>query len=152
MNEQPAGGPPPTRILALVGDLFFAVRIGNTLRPLGYRSYHSGKWHVQGAPNPVADGGFDRSYYLGLSGEHVAIYKGLPVEFAGIHMSRVESVTPLKKTDVPSWFLPRLEEGIRVSSLADARKRLDDLPRATATPTPRASPSTTARSSPRKSP
>jgi len=37
MNERPAGGPPPTRILALVGDLFFAVRIGNTLRPLGYR-------------------------------------------------------------------------------------------------------------------
>lgn len=35
------------------------------LKPLGYRNYHSGKWHVQAAPNPVADGGFDRSYYLG---------------------------------------------------------------------------------------
>jgi arylsulfatase len=34
------------------------------LRPLGYRSYHSGKWHVNGAPGPVADGGFDRSYAL----------------------------------------------------------------------------------------
>jgi arylsulfatase A-like enzyme len=32
------------------------------LRPAGYRSYHSGKWHVNGAPKPVADGGFDRSY------------------------------------------------------------------------------------------
>lgn len=32
------------------------------LKPLGYRSYHSGKWHVNGAPKPVADGGFDRSY------------------------------------------------------------------------------------------
>ena len=32
------------------------------LRPAGYRSYHSGKWHVNGAPRPVADGGFDRSY------------------------------------------------------------------------------------------
>ena len=31
------------------------------LRPLGYRSYHSGKWHVDGMP--LADG-FDRSYYL----------------------------------------------------------------------------------------
>ena len=31
------------------------------LRPLGYRSYHSGKWHVDGMP--VA-GGFDRSYYV----------------------------------------------------------------------------------------
>ena len=31
------------------------------LRPLGYRSYHSGKWHVDGMP---LAGGFDRSYYL----------------------------------------------------------------------------------------
>ena len=31
------------------------------LRPLGYRSYHSGKWHLDGGP--VA-GGFDRSYWL----------------------------------------------------------------------------------------
>lgn len=35
------------------------------LKPLGYRSYHSGKWHVNGAPKPVADGGFDRSYMIG---------------------------------------------------------------------------------------
>ncbi len=34
------------------------------LQPLGYRSYHSGKWHVQGAPRVLADGGFDRSYRL----------------------------------------------------------------------------------------
>ena len=31
------------------------------LRPLGYRSYHAGKWHVDGMP--LADG-FDRSYYV----------------------------------------------------------------------------------------
>ena len=31
------------------------------LRPLGYRSYHSGKWHLDGGP--IA-GGFDRSYSL----------------------------------------------------------------------------------------
>lgn len=29
------------------------------LRPLGYRSYHAGKWHVDG---PCLAGGFDRSY------------------------------------------------------------------------------------------
>ncbi len=34
------------------------------LQPLGYRSYHSGKWHVSGAPRSLADGGFDRSYRL----------------------------------------------------------------------------------------
>ncbi len=31
------------------------------LRPLGYRSYHSGKWHVDGMP--LANG-FDRSYHV----------------------------------------------------------------------------------------
>ena len=31
------------------------------LRPRGYRSYHAGKWHVDGMP--VA-GGFDHSYYV----------------------------------------------------------------------------------------
>ena len=34
------------------------------LRPLGYRCYHSGKWHVNQFPKPVAHGGFDRSYYI----------------------------------------------------------------------------------------
>jgi arylsulfatase A-like enzyme len=31
------------------------------LRPLGYRTYHSGKWHLDGRP---IEGGFDRSYSL----------------------------------------------------------------------------------------
>jgi arylsulfatase len=31
------------------------------LKPLGYRTYHSGKWHVDG---PVLAGGFDRSYLV----------------------------------------------------------------------------------------
>jgi arylsulfatase len=34
------------------------------LKPLGYRCYHTGKWHLMGGPRPVADGGFDRSYVL----------------------------------------------------------------------------------------
>jgi arylsulfatase len=38
--------------------------IPHYLTPLGYRSYHSGKWHVTGAPRTLADGGFDRSYRL----------------------------------------------------------------------------------------
>jgi arylsulfatase len=37
------------------------------LRPLGYRSYHSGKWHVDG---PVLAGGFDRSYSLNDHDRH----------------------------------------------------------------------------------
>lgn len=34
------------------------------LKDVGYRSYHSGKWHLNGAPKRLADGGFDRSYSL----------------------------------------------------------------------------------------
>jgi arylsulfatase len=34
------------------------------LKPLGYRCYHSGKWHVFNAPRVCADGGFDHSYEL----------------------------------------------------------------------------------------
>ena len=34
------------------------------LKPLGYRCYHSGKWHLRNAPKPVADGGFHHSYVL----------------------------------------------------------------------------------------
>jgi arylsulfatase A-like enzyme len=37
------------------------------LRPLGYRSYHSGKWHIDGMP--MANG-FDHSYYLQDAGRN----------------------------------------------------------------------------------
>ncbi|MFV2067485.1 MAG: arylsulfatase [Pirellulales bacterium] len=37
------------------------------LRPLGYRSYHVGKWHIDGMP--LAEG-FDRSYYLRDQGRY----------------------------------------------------------------------------------
>ena len=37
------------------------------LKPLGYRSYHSGKWHVDGKP---LDAGFDHSYSLNDHDRH----------------------------------------------------------------------------------
>ena len=40
-----------------------------TLNPLGYRSYHSGKWHVDGKP---LQNGFDRSYSLDDHDRHFA--------------------------------------------------------------------------------
>lgn len=39
----------------------FAQLLPNYLKPAGYRSYHTGKWHIDGMP---IEEGFDRSYYL----------------------------------------------------------------------------------------
>jgi arylsulfatase A-like enzyme len=39
----------------------WAPLLPDLLRPLGYRSYHSGKWHVDGKP---LENGFDRAYTL----------------------------------------------------------------------------------------
>lgn len=41
----------------------WAKTLPQLLKPAGYRSYHSGKWHLQRwFAQPLADGGFDRSY------------------------------------------------------------------------------------------
>src|SRR5439155_22912250 len=47
----------------------WAVLLPEMLRPLGYRSYHSGKWHVDGKP---LQNGFDRSYSLDDHDRHFA--------------------------------------------------------------------------------
>lgn len=50
VNRDPARTRPP-----------WARLLPDYLKPLGYRSYHSGKWHVDGK---VLAGGFDRSYSI----------------------------------------------------------------------------------------
>jgi arylsulfatase len=55
--QQVGADPPQGRLPA------WAKVLPQYLKQAGYRSYHSGKWHVPGAPKPVADGGFDHSYF-----------------------------------------------------------------------------------------
>jgi arylsulfatase len=45
----------------------WAKLLPDLLKPCGYRSYHSGKWHVDGKPT---QNGFDRSYWLEDCGRH----------------------------------------------------------------------------------
>lgn len=47
----------------------WAPLLSTTLRPLGYRSYHSGKWHVDGLP---MQNGFDHAYMLEDHDRHLA--------------------------------------------------------------------------------
>lgn len=47
------------------------------LRKAGYRSYHCGKWHVRTKPRVVADGGFDKSYYLNENDNYFWDYRHL---------------------------------------------------------------------------
>jgi arylsulfatase len=56
--QQLRADPPSGRLPA------WARSLPQLLKPLGYRCYHSGKWHIPGAPKPLADAGFDRSYQL----------------------------------------------------------------------------------------
>jgi len=70
----------------------------------------------------------DRSFYIGLDGNRVAIYRGLPVSFAGVHLSHVEQPTSILRSDVRPYYVPRLVDGIRVPSLAQARAQLVNIP------------------------
>lgn len=45
----------------------WAKLLPDRLRPLGYRSYHSGKWHIDGKPT---ENGFDHSYLVNDGGRY----------------------------------------------------------------------------------
>lgn len=48
----------------------WAPLLPNLLKGAGYRSYHSGKWHIDGTP---AAGGFDRSYVVEDHDRHLGV-------------------------------------------------------------------------------
>ncbi|UCE94784.1 MAG: arylsulfatase [Flavobacteriaceae bacterium] len=47
--------------------------IPHHLKQAGYRSYHSGKWHVPNVKTQVEEGGFDRSYHTGSYDTHFSV-------------------------------------------------------------------------------
>jgi serine/threonine protein phosphatase PrpC len=71
----------------------------------------------------------NRSFFVGIDGDRVAIFRGLPTEVAGLRLHRLEERTDVPVADVPAWYRPRLDEGIRAPSLAEARRIVRRVPR-----------------------
>jgi len=85
----------------------------------------------------------NRSWYVGVDAGYVTIFRGLPTEVAGFKLHHVQERTSLTVDEVATFFRSNLNEGIRASSLAEARKVVARIPRAGATPSPSPTPTPT---------
>ncbi len=88
----------------------------------------------------------NRSYFVGVSDGVVTIYRGLPTEFAGIELNRVEELTTKAVAEVSEVWQSRLAEGIPAKSLQEARDivaRITTTSGASPTPTPSPTPTKT---------
>ncbi|HVL90562.1 MAG TPA: Stp1/IreP family PP2C-type Ser/Thr phosphatase [Actinomycetota bacterium] len=83
----------------------------------------------------------DRNWFVGFDGDQVAIYRGLPTDF-WVSLHRVHEPTALTRDQVEPRYVERLEEGLRASTLEEAREIASRIPRAP-TPTPSPTPSPT---------
>ncbi|EST27193.1 hypothetical protein N566_23460 [Streptomycetaceae bacterium MP113-05] len=69
-----------------------------------------------------------KQYYVGSNGDHVAIYKGISPELAGISLSSVHHDYP----DVPLAYLPafqrqRIQESVSADNLTQAEDKIGEL-------------------------
>jgi len=82
----------------------------------------------------------NRSFYVGVSGEQVVIYRGLPVEVPGMDLADVEEPTELKLAEIRNPALRRsVEQGIRAPSLEAARAIIEERLVPAASPKPSSS-------------
>lgn len=80
-------------------------------------------------------------YYVGVDGEVVAIYRGIPQSVGPLSLSEVVETSDVVVDDLPAFVRERLEQTIHTATLADARERVESLaedaePEPTPTPTP----------------
>lgn len=66
-------------------------------------------------------------FYVGVDGEVVAIYRGIPQSIGPLTLSDVVERTELAVGDLPGFVRDRVEQTIHTASLADARTRVDAL-------------------------
>lgn len=94
-----------------------------------------------------------RSYFVGLDGQAVAIYQGVPASIGPLSPSWVVEETSLRVEDIPTFQRPLLEQGIAAVDRRDARNIVESLRAAgeaegTIRPDPGASPDPDATESP----
>lgn len=82
-------------------------------------------------------------YYVGVDGEVVAIYRGIPQSVGPLALSDVVEQTDLAVDDLPAFVRARVEQTIHTGSLRESRARVEALaedaeatPEPTPTPTP----------------
>jgi len=86
----------------------WAVLLPQRLAAAGYRSYHVGKWHIDGTP---LGGGFDRSYRLDDHGRYFA------------PRAHYDDDRRLPTPDADSGFYVTTEMGTRAAAMLDEHRR-----------------------------
>jgi PPM family protein phosphatase len=66
-------------------------------------------------------------YFVGVSSEQVAIFKGLSDSVPGIKLSSVYEIQPLPVADLPPYYQEKVRANIDVSSLSSARQTVGEL-------------------------
>jgi protein phosphatase len=66
-------------------------------------------------------------YFVGVSSEQVAIFKGLSDSLPGIKLSSVYEIQPLRVVDLPQYYQEKVRANIDVSSLSSARQTVGEL-------------------------
>ena len=82
----------------------------------------------------------NHSYFVGVEGNRVAIFRGLPTEIAGVKLHYVQETTGIQIDQVRADFRQNLHDGIRAKSLQAARKVVAGIPLVGATPKPSPTP------------
>jgi PPM family protein phosphatase len=83
---------------------------------------------VAGAGFFAARYALDHSYFVGATDDGtIAIFKGIPDEFAGLTLRSEEEVSEITVEDLPENLRDNVEEGIKVDSLEEGRTTLANL-------------------------
>jgi hypothetical protein len=61
-------------------------------------------------------------YWVGFDGNQVAIFRGVPGDVAGLHLSSLVERSRVTREKVPPGYVLSLEDGVSAGSLADARR------------------------------